>query len=122
MANNKPKNVSQDRPAKVIVQDKAPAEVVAVQASHNPTMLVWPTDVWGFTAALKDALVAVASRVNGAPDKKALVDAVLATGLAHLEAKYANDSMIRQNAINAAIAQNEAKEAELEDPAQGELF
>lgn len=93
-----------------------------VKASHNPTLLVWPTDVWGFTTQLKDAIVAAASRVNGAADKRALVDAVLATGLAHLEAKYAIDSAIRQAAIDAAIAHNEAKEAEAEVPAQGELF
>jgi hypothetical protein len=111
-------------------EDPAPAEyqepeaTEAVEApvaavSHNATMVVWPTDTWGLTAGLKDAIVAAASRVNGAADKKALVDAVLATGLAHLEAKYMVDAGIRQAAIDAAIAQNEAKE---EAPAQAELF
>ena len=98
------------------------AAATPVEASHNPTLLVWPTDVWGFTAQLKDAIVSAASRVNGAADKKALVDAVLATGLAHLEAKYTVDAAIRQAAIDAVVAQNEAKEAEPEAPAQAELF
>lgn len=129
MAKNK--KASEDTLVEDVVQDEAITveEVGAVveaatpvEASHNPTLLVWPTDVWGFTAALKDAIVSAASRVNGAADKKALVDAVLATGLAHLEAKYAVDSAIRQAAIDAAIAQNEAKEAEPEAPAQAELF
>lgn len=106
-----------------------PAQARPVKASHNPTLLVWPTDVWGFTAQLKDAIVAAASRVNGAADKKALVDAVLATGLAHLEAKYKVDAAVRQAAIDAVIAENEARETEEtvqetkpEVPAQGELF
>lgn len=135
-----PAEVVEEAAPEAPVEDPAPAEfieaevtepvleavveapVAAVAVSHNSTFLVWPTDVWGFTAALKEALIMAASRINGAADKKALVDAVLATGLAHIEAKYAVDAQIRQAAIDAAIAQNEAKETVAEAPAQAELF
>ena len=90
--------------------------------SHNSTLVEWPTDTWGFTTELKAAIINVASRVQGAADKKLMVDQVFNIGRAHLEAKFAIDSSIREAAIAAAIADNEAKEAEVEAPAQTELF
>ena len=101
---------------------EAPA-VEAVDVSHNSSFLVWPTDPWGMTIELKAALIHIASRIQGATDKKELVDAVLEIGLGHIKAKFLVDAKVRQAAIDAVIAENEAKEAEtVEAPAQTELF
>lgn len=68
----------------------------------NPTLLPWPTDPWGLTKDLKYAITQLGSRIAGHADKKALVDAVLAIGLEHLELKYKQDAAIRAKRIQAA--------------------
>lgn len=91
-----------------------------IVVSHNSTFIEWPTDLWGLTHDLKAAFVAAASRIQGAIDKKRLVDEVINIGRLHLEAKFTVDAKVRQAAIDAVVAENEAKEAE--EPAQKELF
>lgn len=142
----KPDEVNEAKEVEKSVEDEAEAEIetgtVATQGisgteqaaaisatpaglsivSHNSSLVEWPTDTWGFTTELKAAIVNVASRVQGAADKKLMVDQVFNIGRAHLEAKFAIDSSIREAAIAAAIAENEAKDAEPEAPAQTELF
>jgi len=113
--------------AQAEVIDEVTPEATTVEAeeatqvvSHNPTFVEWPTDLWGLTHDLKAAFVAAASRVQGALDKKRLVDEVINIGRLHLEAKFTVDAKVRQAAIDAVVAENEAKEAE--EPAQKELF
>lgn len=113
-----------------VVEPNSPEVAVEVpptkvtEVSHNPTFIEWPTDLWGLTHDLKAAFVAAASRVQGALDKKRLVDEVINIGRLHLEAKFTVDAKVRQAAIDAVIAENEAKEAEEaeQEPAQKELF
>jgi hypothetical protein len=107
-----------------VVKEAAPVAVPAGPVvSHNPTFIQWPTDPWGMTAELKDTIVRLASRIQGAEDKKRLADAALAVGIAHLEAKFLIDAKVREDAIAAVVAENEAKQAIEETiAAQGELF
>lgn len=88
--------------------DKLPeVEVVAPKTghriddgvSHISTLLEFPTDQWGLTKDLKTALIAVASRVNGHPDKLELVEQTLEVLLVHLKAKYRNDALARGVAV-----------------------
>lgn len=82
-------------------------EAKKAPVSHNPTFLEWPTDVWGLTKDLKKAVVALANRVKGQPDKKALVEATLEVALAHIEARYTHDSKLREARIEKAEAESE---------------
>jgi len=77
----------------------------------NPTFVKFPTDRWGLTKDLKAALIAVASRMVGAEDKKALVDEVLRVGVGHIEAKYALDNQKRMAQFAAAQAEAERRKA-----------
>lgn len=98
-----------------------PVEAPAtIEVFHNSTFIEWPTDLWGMTTEIKEAFVRLASRIQGAADKKRLADQVINIGRLHLEAKFSVDAKVRQAAIEAVIAENEAKE--VEEPAQKELF
>lgn len=79
--------VTPEKPTK----GKKATAAAALEVSHNGLLLDWPTDVWGFTRELKAALIATASSCRGSPDKKAILDRVMAIGLAHIDAKYKND-------------------------------
>lgn len=80
------------------VETKAPTSLAKQNdngVSANPAFLTWPTDRWGLTKDFKAAVVAMASRINGSEDKKAVVDEAIRIALGHLEARYAQDSAKR---------------------------
>lgn len=82
----------------------------ALVVGANPALLPWPTDQWGLTKDLKQAITQLGSRIAGHEDKKELVDATLAVALAFLEAKYEQDAEIRAARIAEAAAEAEASE------------
>jgi len=96
-----------------VTEEAAPAPE---PVSHNPTLIVWPTDIWGLTKDVKAAIIAATSRINGQADKKALLDATLAIALGHLASKYQSDTESR--AVQIA---KDARDAVVE-PTQDTLF
>lgn len=85
--------ISSDQPKKLRPKPatKQPDKRTAHAPSANPALLTFPTDRWGVTKDLKKALIHVASRVAGDPNKKALVDEVLKILVLHLNAKFKAD-------------------------------
>lgn len=61
----------------------------------NPTLLVFPTDKFGLTSALKTAMTALASRLMGDVRKKEVFDATLDVLVAHVNAKFEADKARR---------------------------
>lgn len=62
----------------------------------NASMLEWPTDVWGMTREYKAAVLALASRLNGAEDKKALFDATQEIAIQFINDKFEHDKALRE--------------------------
>lgn len=87
------------------VKERRPESIEGI--SHNPALIVWPTDIWGLTKDLKKEFLRAASRIGGQADKKALLDATLAIAHAYLEAKYTKDASL----LNARIEKLAADEA-----------
>lgn len=108
-------------PEQAATTDAVPTPAALPIVSHNSTFVEWPSDIWGMTTEFKEAIVRLASRVQGAIDKKRIVDEVFNIGRAHFEAKFTVDAKVRQDAIDAVVAQNEGTEVEVA-PAQAELF
>lgn len=82
----------------------------------NPSVLNWPTDRWGLTKDLKQALILLSSRLAGHPDKKELFDETLRVGLEFLEAKFKQDTLLRNKRIADAEVLR-AQEQETQDEA-----
>lgn len=79
----KEKNASAAKP-------KAKAKLV------NASLIEWPTDIWGMTREYKAAVLALASRLNGAEDKKALFDATQEIALQFINDKFEHDKALRE--------------------------
>lgn len=77
-------------------QDSAVPVANVEPTSRIPSLIVWPTDVWGLTKDLKETMIRLASRVNGHADKMELVQKTLAIAVEHLNARYENDVKSRE--------------------------
>jgi len=90
---------------------------VAGNGAHaNPAFLHFPTDVYGLTSELKTAMLSAASRVNGQPDKLALVKETLKVLIGHLHARYAVDNALVV-AMHEKAVEEAARRREAEQPA-----
>lgn len=75
-------------------------------AGSNPATLEFPTDKWGFTSAIKQAVLKAASTVNGQDDKHALIVGTMAVLIAHIKARKESDAALQteRRARNQAFA------------------
>lgn len=127
MAKNHNPNKATEKPKETQKATEAtnlPAEAVkapALDVPANAALIEWPTDKYGLTKDVKKAIVALASRIGGHTDKKALADETLAIGLAHIEAKFAMETKQRAKKLAKLAAEAEAEEA-TETEAQLQLF
>ena len=74
------------------IADVVQEQDVQPEVSHNPSALLFPTDIWGFTSDLKQAGKLCISKTHGAEDKYKMVRNVLLILLAHLDARYNEES------------------------------
>ena len=67
--------------------------------SPNVASIVWPTDTWGYTADFKKAFIVMMSKLNGADDKKELIDEVLEIMQEFKDVRYEDSKRIREQLI-----------------------
>lgn len=77
--------------------------------SPNPAQVDWPTDPWGLTKDLRDAITRLGSRIAGHVDKKELVNQTLVIALAHLEVKFEQDADALNARLEAALQAEQAE-------------
>lgn len=75
--------------------------------SHNPAMVEFPSDVWGFTAALREAGLQTASRIIGNDEKHKLFMDTLRVLAAHAHARLDSDAQGQRDEA-ARIAERDA--------------
>lgn len=73
-------------------------ELVA-SASHNPALLKFPQDRWGFTSKIKTQVLDAASTVRGNDDKHELLIGTLAVLIAHIKARKAHDAEVQERRL-----------------------
>lgn len=79
----------------------APKKKLTPAKLVNSSMLEWPTDIWGLTREYKAAVIALASRLNGADDKKELFDATHAVAMQFINDKFEHDKEVRESQAEA---------------------
>lgn len=95
-----------------MAKEKAKAGVPA-----NPRDIEWPRDTLGVSADLKKAITLAAGKMNGQPDKLAILLKVLEIGFAHVQARY--ESQTEENKRAAEWREQAAAEAEQRNQPKG---
>lgn len=75
--------------------NKRPKQHSEDGAHVNSRYLKFPTDQWGLTKDLKNALIQLGSRIAGDKRKMDLVNATLRIGIKHVMLKYERDSAVK---------------------------
>lgn len=73
------------------LQDLPVLDAAGNPVSVNPSMIVFPTDIWGVTTDLKDSIRTIAARVSGCPEKFELVMKTLKIAEQHIKVRYNDD-------------------------------
>lgn len=67
----------------------------------NVAAIPWPTDTWGYTADFRRAFIEMIGKLNGAKDKKKLLDNTMALMLAFKDDRFAEMQIERAKIIKA---------------------
>lgn len=67
----------------------------------NPALVEWPRDEWGFTSALRQELLRVASAIRGSDEKQKLFLGTLGIAAQHAQARFERDKTDLQAEVQA---------------------